>query len=60
VKLKLSEIARLIGGQLIGDGEIEISGANSIIEAGPGEISFAVPPHTEKAADSKAAAIIFL
>lgn len=58
MKLKLSEIARLIGGQLIGDGEIEISGANSIIEAGPGEISFAVPPHTEKAADSKAAAII--
>ena len=58
MKLTLSEIARLVGGQLIGDGEIEIAGANGIVEADSHEISFAVPPHLDKAADSKAAAVI--
>ena len=58
MKHNLSEIARLVGGELIGDGEIEITGVNAIAEASNFEITFAVPPHIEKAADSKAAAVI--
>lgn len=58
MKLKLSEVARLVGGQLSGDGEMEICGANGIVEANPDEISFAVAPHLDKAAGSKAGALI--
>jgi UDP-3-O-[3-hydroxymyristoyl] glucosamine N-acyltransferase len=58
MKLKLSEIARLVDGVLTGDGDIEIDGVNALAEAGTDEITFAVPPHLEKVADSKAAAII--
>ncbi|MDF2501519.1 MAG: UDP-3-O-(3-hydroxymyristoyl) glucosamine N-acyltransferase [Anaerosporomusa subterranea] len=58
MKLKLSEITRLVGGELTGDGDIEIYGVNALTEANNDEITFAVPPHLEKAVDSKAAAII--
>ena len=58
MKLKLSEITRLVGGELTGDGDIEIYGVNALAEANNDEITFAVPPHLEKAIDSKAAAII--
>lgn len=58
MKVKLSEIARLVGGRLAGDGEVLISGATNIAEAGGEDIIFAVPPHIEKAAGSRAAAVI--
>lgn len=58
MKLTLSEIAALVGGELTGDGAIEISGVNSLAEAAAGEITFAVPPHLEQAAESGATAII--
>lgn len=58
MKHNLFEIARLVGGELIGDGDIVITGANAIAEASSSEITFVVPPHIEKAADSEAAAVI--
>lgn len=58
MQIKLSDIAARVGGKLQGDGEIIIDGVTNIEEAGPGQITFAVPPHLEKAADSAAAAVI--
>jgi UDP-3-O-[3-hydroxymyristoyl] glucosamine N-acyltransferase len=55
---KLSEIADLINGVLLGDGDIEITGVTNLEDAGAADISFAVPPHLEKAVRSNAAAII--
>src|SRR3989338_711284 len=38
--LKLGEIAGLVGGELLGDAQVEITGAAGIKEAGPGDITF--------------------
>jgi len=54
----LQEIAELVGGVLLGDGSIIISGVTNIDDAGPAEVTFAVPPHLDKAASSAAAAVI--
>lgn len=54
----LSEIARLVGGTLLGDADPEVSGITNIEDAGPADITFAVPPHLEKAAASAAVAVI--
>ena len=54
----LREIAELVGGVLTGEGSVTISGITNIAEAGPGDITFAVPPHLEKAAASEAGAVI--
>ena len=40
MKLTLAEIARRIGGELKGNGQIEIEGVAALQEAGPGQISF--------------------
>lgn len=37
----LKEIAALLGGELRGDGELEISGVQSLRRAGPGDIAYA-------------------
>ena len=58
MKKKLSEIAHLVNGILLGDGDIEISGVTNIEDAGVTDIAFAVPPHLDKAALSDAAAVI--
>ncbi|EGO62944.1 UDP-3-O-(3-hydroxymyristoyl)glucosamine N-acyltransferase [Acetonema longum] len=58
MQIKLNDIAARVGGRLQGDGEIIISGATNIEEAGSSQITFAVPPHLEKAAESAAAAVI--
>ncbi len=39
-ELRLEELARLVGGRLRGDGSKVITGAGSIKEAGPGDITF--------------------
>ncbi|MDR3561809.1 MAG: UDP-3-O-(3-hydroxymyristoyl)glucosamine N-acyltransferase [Negativicutes bacterium] len=54
----LQEIAELVGGTVLAETYPEITGITNIEDAGPGEITFAVPPHLEKAADSAAAAVI--
>ncbi|MDF2930084.1 MAG: UDP-3-O-(3-hydroxymyristoyl) glucosamine N-acyltransferase [Anaerospora sp.] len=58
MKLTLQEIADLVNGLPTGDASIVISGVTNIAEAGPGDITFAVPPHLEKAVSSAAAAVI--
>lgn len=54
----LEEIAAIVGGTVVGDADLEITGITNIEDAGPGEITFAVQPHLEKAATSNAAAVI--
>jgi UDP-3-O-[3-hydroxymyristoyl] glucosamine N-acyltransferase len=58
MKKTLSEIAQLIDGRILGDSEIEISGVNNIDDAIATEITFAVPPHLDKAAACLAGAVI--
>ena len=55
---QLGELAELLGGVLDGPADICISGANNIEAAGETEITFAVPPHVEKAQTCRAAAVI--
>ncbi len=58
MKKTLREIADLVNGILLGDGDIEITGVTNIEDAGAADIVFAVPPHLDKAALSSAAAVI--
>ena len=58
MKKTLREIAALVNGTLTGDGDIEITGVTNIGDATATDISFAVAPHLDKAAQSIAAAII--
>ncbi|MEG6585083.1 UDP-3-O-(3-hydroxymyristoyl)glucosamine N-acyltransferase [Dendrosporobacter sp. 1207_IL3150] len=55
---RLKEIAELVDGVVLGDGDTEISGVTNIEDAGIKDITFAVPPHLDKAANSQAAAVI--
>lgn len=58
MKLRLSDIADLVNGSVIGNGSIEITGVAGMDTAGENDITFAVPPHLEKAALTKAGAVI--
>jgi len=58
LKKTLREIANLINGVLLGDGDIEVTGVTNIEDATATDIAFAVAPHVEKAALSGAAAVI--
>ena len=58
MKKTLREIADLINGVLLGDGDLEITGVTNIEDATATDIAFAVAPHLEKAAQSVAAAVI--
>lgn len=58
MKKTLREIADLINGVLLGDGDVEITGVTNIEDATATDIAFAVAPHLEKAAQSVAAAVI--
>jgi UDP-3-O-[3-hydroxymyristoyl] glucosamine N-acyltransferase len=40
--MKLSEVAEFIGGKLVGDGEVEITGVAGLDEAEAGDITFAI------------------
>ena len=55
----LSELAQLVGGEVVGDGNVEISGVAPIEHAGPGEITFIThPKYRSFLADCKASAVI--
>ncbi len=54
----LREIAALVDGEVLGTGDPAITGVTNIEDAGPDDITFAVPPHLDKAAASQAAAVI--
>jgi UDP-3-O-[3-hydroxymyristoyl] glucosamine N-acyltransferase len=55
----LAELAALVGGQLIGDGSLPISGVAPLEEAGPGQISFLANPRYRAAYEaSRAGAVL--
>lgn len=54
----LKEIAEIVGGELIGDGKILITGLNSIETAKGGDLTFADEKHIEAAKNSAASAVI--
>ena len=58
MKKTLRELAELIEGCVIGDAEILVEGITGIDEAGSTDLTFAVPPHLDKALASHAAAVI--
>lgn len=59
MKKRLIELAEFVGGIVIGDGEVEISGVGSLDEAQPGQITFiAHPKHLRKLKTTGASAII--
>ena len=57
--LTLAEIARRLGGEVVGDGAIEVSAVATLEEAGPAEISFLTNPrYRSKLGATRAAAVI--
>ena len=58
MRKSLGEIADWLEGNVLGDDQIFITGVTGIDEAGSHDLTFAVPPHLEKALNSKAAAVI--
>ncbi len=59
MKKKLKELAQWVGGTVVGDGEIEISGVAAIEEARIGEITFiASPKYLPNLRETNASAII--
>lgn len=58
MKKTLREIAELVGGAVLGDANIIVAGVTNIEAAGSEQITFAVPPHLDKAGASQAGAVI--
>ncbi|HZT36873.1 MAG TPA: UDP-3-O-(3-hydroxymyristoyl)glucosamine N-acyltransferase [Bryobacteraceae bacterium] len=57
--MKLSEIAAALGCELVGDGDIEISGVSGLEHAGPSELTFlANPKYAPRVKHTRAAAIL--
>jgi UDP-3-O-[3-hydroxymyristoyl] glucosamine N-acyltransferase len=57
--MKLGELAKLLGAELRGDAELEVTGVKGIEEAGPSEVTFvANPRYTALARKTKAAAVL--
>ncbi|MGD8983389.1 MAG: UDP-3-O-(3-hydroxymyristoyl)glucosamine N-acyltransferase [Desulfobacteraceae bacterium] len=55
----LKEIADLVGGEVIGDDQVIITGVHSLLEASPGEISFfGDPRYKESLKETKASALL--
>lgn len=60
MKKTLEELAAMIGGEVVGDGGVEISGMNGIREAAPGEITFVTnAKYASLAAKTQASALIY-
>jgi UDP-3-O-[3-hydroxymyristoyl] glucosamine N-acyltransferase len=59
MKKKLKELAEFVGGTVVGDGEVEITGVGPIEGARPGEITFiAHPKFLSKLSETAASAVI--
>jgi UDP-3-O-[3-hydroxymyristoyl] glucosamine N-acyltransferase len=59
MKKKLKELAEWVGGTVVGDGEVEITGVGPIEGARPGEITFiAHPKFLSKLSETAASAVI--
>ena len=58
MKKTLQEIAEYVGGRIVGDASIVISGLDNIEGAGERDLTFAVDPHIEEAKTCRAAAVM--
>ena len=58
MKKTLQEIAAFVHGRLVGEPSLEISGVTNIMDAGRGELTFAVEPHIEAAKGCAASAVL--
>ncbi len=59
MKKRLRELAELVGGTVVGDGEVEISGVGTIDDAGPGQVTFvAHSKYLAKLKETRASAVI--
>ena len=58
MRYTLAEIAAKVGGEVIGDENLVVTGINSLEAAGANEISFAEEKYLEKATASKAGALL--
>jgi UDP-3-O-[3-hydroxymyristoyl] glucosamine N-acyltransferase len=58
--MKLSEIGAFLGGEVAGDGNLEISRVAKIEDAGPGEISFVANPKYRKFLASTSASAVLI
>ena len=57
--MKLDELASRVGAQLVGDGSIDVTSANTLEEAGEGQVSFlANPKYAPQLETTKASAVI--
>ena len=57
--VSLKELAAAIGAELAGDGDLQISGVNTLEDATPGQISFlANPRYAQQLQTTKASAVI--
>ena len=54
----VAELAQILNGSVLGDGTVVITGVTNIEEASESDITFAVPPHLDKAAACQAAAVV--
>ena len=56
---QVAEIARLVGGQVVGDSSLRLQDVNSLLLAGPEELSFITSPkHFKEAEQSRAGCVI--
>ena len=60
MKKRLNELAEWVGGTVVGDGEVEISGVAAIEEARPGEITFVANPRYLKILDKTHATAVIV
>ena len=59
MQMTLAELASRLELTLIGDGDIQVSGLNTLKDAQPGDVSFlANPSYQSQLADSQASAVI--
>ena len=58
--MKLSEVARLLGGRLLGDPAVEITGVSGIEDAGPKDITYLIRPSLLKQAELSSAACVIV
>ena len=57
--MKLSELAKWIGAEVVGNGNLDITSANTLEEAGPGQISFlANPKYASQLETTRASAVV--